>query len=167
MKRRLVILRHAKAERGNTTDHDRPLSPRGRADAIAAGRWLAESKFAPDLTVCSSATRAKETWVLAATELEDGIATNFEREAYHADVPELLALLRAVPDDVQTLLLVGHNPGLFYLVNSLAGAGAEDLLREAREHLATAGLAVLEFSGTWAELSEGAGRLTEYVVARG
>jgi phosphohistidine phosphatase len=167
VKRRLVILRHAKAERGNTTDHDRPLSPRGRADAIAAGRWLAESKFAPDLTICSSATRAKETWVLAATELEDGIATNVEREAYHADAPDLLTLLRAVPDDVQTLLLVGHNPGLFYLVNSLAGSGAEHLLREAGEHLATAGLAVLEFSGPWADLSEGAGRLTEYVVARG
>lgn len=167
MKRRLVILRHAKAERGHTTDHDRPLSPRGRADAIAAGRWLAESKYAPDLALCSSATRAKETWVLAATELEDGIPTSYERGAYHADVPDLMTLLRATSDEVKTLLLIGHNPGLHYLVLGLIGSGPEALVRQAHEHMATAGLAVLEIPGTWAELAEGGSKLTEYAVARG
>jgi phosphohistidine phosphatase len=167
VKRRLVVLRHAKAERGNTTDHDRPLTPRGRADAIAAGRWLAESKYAPDLTICSTATRAKETWVLAATELEDGIPTSYERAAYHADVPDLMLLLRETSEDVKTVLLVGHNPGLHYLVLTLAGGGPEALLREAHEHLATAGIAVLEFSGKWADLGESDGTLAEYAVARG
>ena len=167
MKRRLVILRHAKAERGGTTDHERPLSSRGRADAIAAGRWLAESKLAPDLVLCSSATRARETWVLAATELEDGIPTTYERGVYNADVAELMPLLRETPDEVATLLLIGHNPGLHYLVLALAGSGAEALLREAQEHLATAGLAVIEFSGSWSALADGSGTLTEYAVARG
>ncbi|WP_019877347.1 SixA phosphatase family protein [Sporichthya polymorpha] len=167
MKRRLVLLRHAKAERGSTTDHERPLTARGRADAIAAGRCLAESKLAPDLTICSTATRAKETWVLAATELEDGIETTYERAVYHADLEDLVALLRETPDDVQTLLLVGHNPGLHYLVQTLAGSGPEHLLREAREHLATSGIAALEFDVPWSELDPGAGRLFEYVVARG
>ena len=167
MKRRLVILRHAKAERGSTTDHERPLSSRGRADAIAAGRWLAESKLAPDLVLCSTATRARETWVLAATELEDGIPTTFERDAYHADATDLLTLLRQTPDDVATLLVVGHNPGLHYLVLGLVGSGPEKLRREAQEHLATAGLAVVEFSGSWATLTEGEGTLTEFAVARG
>jgi phosphohistidine phosphatase len=167
VKRRLVILRHAKAERGNTTDHARPLTSRGRADAIAAGRWLAESKYAPDRTVCSTATRAKETWVLASTELEDGIPTSYERGAYHADVGDLVRLLQETPDEVKTLLLVGHNPGLHYLVLSLIGSGPEALVRQAHEHLATAGLAVLEFSGKWAELAAGESKLTEYTVARG
>lgn len=167
MKRRLVILRHAKAERGSTTDHERPLSARGRGDAIAAGRWLAESKLAPDLVLCSTATRARETWVLAATELEDGIPTTFERDAYHADATDLLTLLRQTPDEVGTLLVVGHNPGLHYLVLGLVGAGPEKLRREAQEHLATAGLAVIEFSGSWSTLTEGEGTLTEYAVARG
>jgi phosphohistidine phosphatase len=167
VKRRLVILRHAKAERGNTTDHDRPLTSRGRADAIAAGRWIAESKYSPDLAISSTATRAKETWVLAATELEDGIPTSYERGAYHADVPDLMILLRETPDEVKTLLLVGHNPGLHYLVLALTGSGPEALIREAHEHLATAGLAVLEFSGSWGELAEGTGKLVEYAVARG
>lgn len=167
MKRRLVILRHAKAERGNTTDHERPLTSRGRADAIAAGRWLAENKYSPDLTISSTATRAKETWVLAATELDDGIPTSYERGAYHADVSDLMGLLRETPDDVKTVLLVGHNPGLYYLVLALTGSGPEALVREAREHLATAGLAVLEFGEKWGDLAEGDGKLTEFAVARG
>ncbi|HVE28106.1 MAG TPA: histidine phosphatase family protein [Sporichthya sp.] len=167
MKRRLVVLRHAKAERGNTTDHDRPLTARGRADAIAAGRWLAESKYAPDLVISSSATRAKETWVLAATELDDGIPTSYERDAYHADVPDLLLMLRETPDEVKTLLLVGHNPGLHYLVLALIGSGPEALIREAHEHLATAGIAVLEFGDKWSDVAEGTGKLVEYAVARG
>lgn len=167
MKRRLVILRHAKAERGSTTDHERPLTGRGRADAIAAGRWLAESKYAPDRTVCSTATRAKETWVLAATELKDGIPTSYERGAYHADVGDLMNLLRETPADVMTLLLVGHNPGLHSLVLSLIGSGSEALVRQAHEHLATAGLAVLEVPDSWAALVEGECKLTEYAVARG
>jgi phosphohistidine phosphatase len=167
VKRRLVVLRHAKAERGNTTDHDRPLTGRGRADAIAAGRWLAENKCEPDLVISSTATRARETWVLAATELEDGIPTNYERGAYHADVADLMILLRETPEEVKTLLLVGHNPGLHYLVLALIGSGPEGLIREAHEHLATAGIAVLEFEDAWSELAEGAGRLVEYAVARG
>jgi phosphohistidine phosphatase len=167
VKRRLVVLRHAKAERGNTTDHDRPLTARGRADAIAAGRWIAENKYEPDLVISSSATRAKETWVLAATELDDGIPTSYERAAYQAEVPDLMTLLRETPDEVKTLLLVGHNPALHYLVLALTGSAPEALIREAHEHLATAGLAVLEFGGTWAELAEGAGKLVEYAVARG
>jgi phosphohistidine phosphatase len=167
VKRRLVVLRHAKAERGNTTDHDRPLTARGRADAIAAGRWIAESKYAPDLVISSTATRAKETWVLAATELDDGIPTSYERGAYHADVPDLMLMLRETADEVKTLLLVGHNPGLHYLVLALIGSGPEALIREAHEHLATAGIAVLEFGDKWSDVAEGTGKLVEYAVARG
>ncbi|WP_293766759.1 histidine phosphatase family protein [Sporichthya sp.] len=167
MKRRLVILRHAKAERGSSTDHERQLTSRGRGDAIAAGRWLAENKYAPDLTLCSTATRAKETWVLAATELEDGIPTSYERTAYHAEVPDLMGLLRETPDEVKTLLVIGHNPGLHYLVLGLIGSGPEALVRQAHEHLATAGLAVLEIPGTWSELAESDAKLAEYAVARG
>lgn len=167
MKRRLIVLRHAKAERGSTTDHDRALTGRGRNDALAAGRWLAESKLTPDLTVCSTAARAKETWALAAVELEDGIATSLDRRVYHAEPDELLAILRDTPEEVRTLLLVGHNPGLQLLVLALAGDGPDDLLRGAREHLATAGLAVIDLPTDWARLDEGQGTLVEYAVARG
>ncbi|MGQ0847340.1 MAG: SixA phosphatase family protein [Sporichthyaceae bacterium] len=165
--RTLIVLRHAKAERGNTTDHERPLTARGRRDALAAGRWIAEAGFHPDLTVCSTATRAKETWALAAMELGDGIATTMERAVYDADLDDLLRVVRDVPNDAHTVLLVGHNPGLQDLVLALSGEGADDDLYVARTDFGTAAIAVVQLHGKWAVLSEGAGRLASIVVARG
>ena len=63
--RRLVLLRHAKSEWPDVADHERPLAKRGRRDAPVVGRWLAESGYAPDAVVCSTARRARETWTLA------------------------------------------------------------------------------------------------------
>ncbi|MGQ0467313.1 MAG: SixA phosphatase family protein [Sporichthyaceae bacterium] len=165
--RTLVVLRHAKAERGNTTDHDRPLTARGRRDALAAGRWLAEAGVNPDLTVCSTATRAKETWALAAMELGDGISTAMERAVYGADLDELLQVVRDTPSEVHTLMLVGHNPGLQDLVLALSGEGADDDLYIARTDFGTAAVALVEIHGKWSVLTEGAGRLAAITVARG
>lgn len=165
--RTLVVLRHAKADRGNTTDHERPLTARGRRDALAAGRWLAESGINPDLTVCSTSTRTKETWALAAMELGDGIATAMVRAVYDADLDDLLRVVRDTPNEVQTLLLVGHNPGLQDLVLALSGEGADDDLYVARTDFGTAAVAIIEVHGKWAVLSEGSCRLAGITVARG
>jgi phosphohistidine phosphatase len=165
--KRLIVLRHAKAERGAYIDFERPLTGRGRKDALAVGRWLAESELRPDLTVCSPATRAKETWALAAVELGDGIPTSYERALYGADIDETLAVVRDTPDDVRTLCLVGHNPGLQEFVLAMAGEGDPDLLRMTRTDFGTAAIAVLEVEGNWSVLSESAGRLAAFVIARG
>lgn len=166
-KRKLIVLRHAKAERGNTTDHDRPLTARGRRDALAAGRWIAEAELHPDLTVCSTATRAKETWALAAMELGDGISTAMARAVYEADLDALLRVVRDTPGEVRTLLLVGHNPGLQNLVLALSGEGADDDLYIARTDFGTAAVALVEVHGDWAVLAEGSARLAAITVARG
>ncbi|WP_443080564.1 SixA phosphatase family protein [Streptomyces sp. PTD5-9] len=68
--RRLIVLRHAKsAWPEGVPDHERPLAGRGRRDAPAAGRRLYEAGYTPDLVVCSTARRTRETWDLAAAEL--------------------------------------------------------------------------------------------------
>ncbi len=165
--RTLIVLRHAKAERGTTTDHERPLTSRGRKDALAAGRWLEENRLQPDLTVCSTATRAKETWALAAMELGDGITTTFERAVYDADLDDLLQVLRDTPNEVHTLLLVGHNPSLQDLVLALSGEGPDNNIYVARTDFGTAAVAVIELHGKWSVLSEGSGVLASIVIARG
>ena len=67
--RRLVLLRHAKSDwPDDVPDHERPLARRGRRDAPAAGRWLRKSGYVPDLVLCSTARRARETWQLAEEE---------------------------------------------------------------------------------------------------
>jgi phosphohistidine phosphatase len=168
MSREFIVLRHAKAERGAYADHDRPLTARGRRDALAAGRWLAEHDVKPDLTLCSTAARAKETWALAAMELGDGLHTTFERDIYDGDVDELLACIRQTTDDVRTLLMVGHNPTLQDLVLSLTGHGTSaELLAAARHDFGTSAVARLKVHGDWAGIDAGSAKLIDFTLARG
>ncbi len=167
MSRRLVILRHAKAEPGAATDHERVLTGRGRKDSLAAGRWLAEAGIKPDRTICSTAARAKETWALAAMEFGDDIATHYERKVYSGEAEDLLRMVNETPDEIRTLVMVGHNPTLHTLVLALAGSGEERLLSEARDHFGTAAVAVLDVAGKWSKLGEGQATLAEFAVPRG
>jgi len=167
--RRLVVLRHAKsAWPAGVADHERPLAPRGRRDAPAAGRALAEADCLPDLALCSTAVRARQTWELAAEQWGTPPPVQLERRLYAADVPELLEAVREVPDQVQTLLLIGHNPGLEELVLELAGDGLDDTLDRVRTKFPTAAVAILAWHGSaWSELAPGAALLTDVTVPRG
>ncbi|MGO4754098.1 histidine phosphatase family protein, partial [Streptomyces sp. 2MCAF27] len=109
--RRIVLLRHAKADWPQVSDHERPLAERGRQDAPLAGHWLVEAGIAPELTLCSTAVRTRETWKLVVHELPQRPKTVYEERLYEASLGELLALLNETPDDVSELLVVGHNPG--------------------------------------------------------
>jgi phosphohistidine phosphatase len=89
---------------------------------------------------------------------------SFEEELYAADADRLLERLRLVPADVESVLLVGHNPGLQDLALDLASAG--DQLDELRRKLPTGALATLAFEGSWHELGPGQARLEDLVVPR-
>ena len=122
IQRRITLIRHAKAEDdGVTQDHQRRLNPRGVADAAALGAWLKETGGLPELFVCSTATRTRETLA--------GFATNtpaiLTDKAYLASAGELLALLQQTDDAVKHVALVAHNPGLHQLAATLAGSYAQ------------------------------------------
>ncbi|MEU8982166.1 histidine phosphatase family protein [Streptomyces sp. NPDC048309] len=167
--RRLVVLRHAKsAWPEGVSDHERPLAPRGRRDAPAAGRALAEADCLPDLALCSTAVRARQTWELAAEQWGTPPPVRLDERLYAAEVPELLAAVREVPDQVGTLLLIGHNPGLEELVLDLAGDGLDDALDHVRTKFPTSAVAVLAWHGSsWRELAPGTALLTDVAVPRG
>lgn len=161
--RRIVLLRHAKADWPQVSDHDRPLADRGRTDAPVAGRRLAETGIAFDLTLCSTAARTRETWKLAVQELPHRPRTVYEERLYEASLGELLALLNETPDDVENLLLVGHNPGMHALADALAGETEGDVLpRMNRSGFPTAAFAVVEFTGSWKTVEHGVGRLVDF-----
>lgn len=167
--RRLVVLRHAKSVwPTGVPDHERPLAPRGRRDAPAAGRALAEADCLPDLALCSTAVRARQTWELAAEQWGTPPPVRLDERLYGADVPELLEAVREVPDQVRTLLLIGHNPGLEELVLELAGDGLDDALDEVRTKFPTSAVAILAWHGnSWQELAPGTALLTDVTVPRG
>lgn len=167
--RRLILLRHAKsAWPDEVPDHERPLAPRGRRDAPAAGRWLRKSGYVPDRVLCSTARRARETWQLAEEKLGVHPATVFEDRVYGASIADLLDLARRTPADIGALAIVGHDPAMRGLTLELVGEHPGDAEAEAlgrvRAKYPTAAIAVLSFPGDWAGLSPGQAHLAEFVA---
>lgn len=161
--RRLILLRHAKAEWSDDSDHERPLAERGRKDALIAGRRLATAGIVPDLVLCSTAVRCGEAWKIAVGELPQRPRTVYEDRLYEASLGELLAVINETSDEVADLLLVGHNPGMHALADALAGEAEGDLLpRLNRSGFPTAAIAVLTFSDSWKTVEHGVARLVAF-----
>lgn len=162
-------MRHAKADYPpDTLDHDRPLLPRGAADAEAAGRWLAE-QYTPEMILVSSALRTRQTVTWVCHELGEKAPTpQLVEELYNADETAVLAAINHVPDTVRTLLVVAHMPGVLDTVLRLASRDSDpDAMLDVSGGFPTAGLAVFEVPGQWALLDGGDARLVEFEVPRG
>lgn len=119
----LLILRHAKSswKDEDLPDHDRPLKKRGRRDAPRMGRLLHEQDILPDLILCSTARRARETVEMLAEAGGYAGEIRYKQELYGAAPSDFRRALQAVPDDCPRMMLVGHNPGLERFVEVLAG----------------------------------------------
>ncbi|MER5951050.1 histidine phosphatase family protein [Streptomyces sp. NPDC001904] len=161
--RRIVLFRHAKADWPQVSDHERPLAERGRRDAPVAGRKLADSGVAFDLALCSTAIRTRETWKLAVAELPDRPKTVYEERIYEASPGELIAVLNETPDDVNNIVLIGHNPGVQALTEILTSDAEGDARKRLDQRgFPTAAFSVLSFSGPWKGLEPGAATLVDY-----
>ncbi|MFE9306632.1 SixA phosphatase family protein [Streptomyces sp. NPDC088353] len=161
--RRIVLFRHAKADWPQVTDHERPLAERGRKDAAVAGRKLADAGVAFDLALCSTATRTRETWKLAVHELPHRPKTVYEERVYDASPGELITVLNETPDDVRSVILIGHNPGIQGLAEVLSGSAEGDAReRMSRRGFPAAAFAVVSFDGSWKALEPGVATLLDY-----
>ena len=140
----LFLMRHAHArqEEAGGGDHDRPLDERGRREATQMARRIAAAGPTPELIVCSSARRTRETAELVAAAWTGVPAVVAEPRLYHAAVADLLQAVVGLPPDADRALLIGHNPGLQEFVAELTGAA---------EAFPTASVALLELDGAWAE----------------
>jgi phosphohistidine phosphatase len=174
--RRLVVLRHAKSSYpSGVVDHERPLGARGVVDARAAGAWIRDHVGLPDRVIVSSALRTRQTWILASAEMgfpaSDGAGgadqLTVEPRVYEAWVPTLIDVLRELPDEVTTALLVGHNPGCENLVHDLARDSDPAAAAALALKYPTSGIAVLDLEGDWASLGPRTARLVEFAVPRG
>ncbi len=119
----LMILRHAKAQplEEGQADHDRPLAPRGEKEAPRIGRWLKEQQLTPDMIVSSSAVRAQATAHLVAQACEYEKELQISKELYLATPATYVQVIHEVGDDVDRMLVVGHNPTLDELLYLLCG----------------------------------------------
>jgi phosphohistidine phosphatase len=167
--KRLYLLRHTKSswKEDDLSDHERPLAPRGRRAAPPVGVYLRDHAILPDLVLASSARRTRETWELVSLMLAKPPRVLYEDKLYLATAEELLVRLRQMDDDIGSILLVGHNPGLQELAVRLFGDGDSDGLTKLRGKFPTGGLALYQFDiDHWEELLPGIGCLTNFVVPR-
>ena len=120
--RRLILMRHGEAERPNAVvdDFDRSLDEAGRAESRRMGRALAEAGFAPDLALVSAARRTLETWAGVAAAFADDVAVEQSRGLYAASAVTLSAAVTEAAGRAQTIMLVGHNPGIHQYAAHLA-----------------------------------------------
>lgn len=159
MSRELILLRHAKTEWDNSQgDFARELLPAGFAEANATGAWLASQAIAPDYVGCSTARRAQQTCeaVIAAAQWQK-ISPQFEQQLYLAELPTLLRLLTQIPVTANSVLLIGHNPGLEQLAAYLC---EQPIPRNTvGDILATANVVRLRLAAEWSKLAAASGEL--------
>jgi phosphohistidine phosphatase len=160
----LYLLRHAKSSWKDATlaDHDRPLSGRGRRAAKAVGRHMRADGIEPQLVLCSSALRARETLARIEPALGRG-AVKVERQLYASSATALMARLRRLPGSVDSVLIIGHNPGVQELTLALAASPPASLGAK----YPTGALATLELRiDSWGTLDVGCGELIGFVRPR-
>jgi phosphohistidine phosphatase len=149
----LVLMRHSRAtHKAGFEDVERPLTGRGRRNAAAAGVWLRDQGLAPDLVLCSPSTRTRQTWDELSGALDPSRQAEvwYDSRLYLADDYELREIIGETPDDVGTLLVIGHNPTIEQVAGGLTG--------QAGLSFPTSAIAVVDVP-SWVRLPPGAGTL--------
>jgi len=166
----VLLLRHAKSawNDADLSDHDRPLNRRGERAAEAMADHIARKAPRPDLILCSTAVRSRQTLAPLVHRLTaPAPPILLEKGLYLAPEANLLARLQKAPDEAGTVLVIGHNDGIWRLAEVLAGRGRAGLLQALREKFPTGTLATLRAPvERWADLAAGSAELLGYVRPR-
>ena len=144
--KQILLLRHAKSSWADPLSKDflRPLNERGKKTAVVMGRLLTRLKLAPDLILCSGATRTRETYD-GLGDAVNGVDVEYTDAIYEASVDRLMSVLQGVDDRYDQVMVIGHNPGLEGLTKRLSnGRGNEKALDRLEEKFPTGALAVLK-----------------------
>ncbi|VFU08673.1 SixA phosphatase family protein [Methylocella tundrae] len=163
---RLLLLRHAEAApSANRRDIDRRLTPGGRSAAVRIGAYLRSAALAPNLVFVSPAQRTLETL----QEVERGLGRELSYVTvpalYHASAETIFAVLSEAPSSIDTLLMIGHNPGFAEAANVLSKAGNKADLARLRAQFPAPCLAVIDLAPIdWSDANHARGRLERFVT---
>ena len=161
----LFLLRHAKAVAQHAAgDRARGLTDSGRDAARAIAGAIAERRIMPSLVLCSDSARTRETLEIVLPALKPKPEVVYDQTLYLADAKQLLQRLRRVDEDVRSVMLVGHNPGLQELAVMLSDQPTGPLMARLTRDFPTAALVRFEVSLSWPALEPGGARLTAILV---
>jgi phosphohistidine phosphatase len=165
--RRLVVVRHARAEAFADSDRLRQLTPAGTADAHALAAWLMSVGVRPDRALVSTAVRTRQTWDALMEVTGWGVAPHFDDSVYAGAPDTLLDEIRSTDPESRTVLLLGHNPAMAYLAQILPdGEGDLEIELAMAAGFPTSSAAVFGVNGEWSELEPGTARLMEFHIGR-
>jgi phosphohistidine phosphatase len=118
--RRILLMRHAKSDwdAGIETDHQRPLNGRGKKDAPKIALHLKQLGWVPDLVLCSDATRTKQTFEKMAKQIESQVS--FLPNLYESSPTIMLNEIAFVSDEIQSVMILAHNPGISECTEALS-----------------------------------------------
>lgn len=166
----LMLLRHAKSSwtQIGSTDFDRPLNDRGRMTAPQIGSYMADNDLTPAQIFSSPAVRAKTTTQLALAEIPGVPAPTYDQALYDGGPESLFNTIAAASDDLNTLLVVGHNPTIHAMGLSLCSSGNAEALERLGTKYPTGALAIIDFKlDHWSEITGGSGQLRDFIEPRG
>jgi phosphohistidine phosphatase len=167
--RRLLLFRHAKAERSEPgmQDRARRLMESGQKDAAKVGAYMGSHALIPDRVIASPSARTLETWKFAAPPLRRAPAATSVEELYNATPHDIFETIKESPAAVHNLLVLGHNPGLHAVALMLIASGDIQARERLREKLPTCGLVIIDFAfDDWKKLHPQSGRLERFVTPK-
>ncbi|MCW5718434.1 MAG: histidine phosphatase family protein [Bauldia sp.] len=166
---RLLLLRHAKAAAGSlgAPDFDRPLTAQGRRSATLVGEHIARHRLEPDRILCSTSRRTRETLAALLPHLAGDADMRMARILYEPAAGHYCDIVGRYGLTANTLLVIGHNPGMQETAEMLIGSGSGDLREAAVTRFSTAALAVIDFEETrWDEVVRNSGRIVAFFRPR-
>lgn len=168
--RTLSLLRHAKSSWDNPAldDHERPLTKRGTKAAVDMAKFMTREGLAPDRVLCSTAVRTRATLALMIARLRQPHPDVLYDDALYLATPQvLLDHIRETPASIESLLIVGHNPGLHALALSLIGSGDHKAIATLAKGFPTAALATFTIKAdSWATVKPASGHLSHTIWPR-
>ena len=165
----LSLFRHTKSNWPDTDlgDFDRALAPRGEQAAPAMGAYMRSIDLSPELVLCSPALRAVQTARLTLSELPETPKIEFDERLYHAGSDDLLAILREVSDSFESIMIIGHNPGLHVFALDLVDKSRADLVGAMSGKFPTGALAVFSVDvQNWGEIETRQATLKEFMTPK-
>lgn len=159
--KQIVLMRHAKSSWSDTSlsDKERPLNSRGKRDAPLIGTELVNRGIKPELLLVSSAERTKATAKKVASKLH--IKTNeieLSDELYCATASEIEEIIKIAPEELSSIMIVAHNPGVTIFGNQIPGVSIDNV--------PTAGALLIAYDGTWSDFSITQSTLTDFIFPK-
>jgi phosphohistidine phosphatase len=165
--KKLYLMRHAKSDYPNNRidDHERPLNKRGEISCKIMGKYIKEQNLIADRILCSDSVRTTTTAINILREIKEDIPIHFTKELYLATAGEMLKILAKTDDELNSVMIITHNPGIEQLAKFILKSGDAESIHRLQTKFSTAALACFSLdTDSWQKINPGSGNLDSFIT---